>query len=190
MAPTAWAPMSRREVVMLTNAEREIFASRVIDEVRRWPGVELRPHASATVPGEQDGVEFRLFGRQMGHVHQDCALHLSLTRALKETVVGENLAEHLEQAGSAGWAKLEPISAEDAERAIWLLRLNYVRLRRQRLTPNAAANSALLQEHESALGDLMSSRTADVLKRTQARTRPRPLPSVEPWPPREQPPAS
>ena len=55
-----------------------------MDEVRRWPGVELRPHASAVTPGEADGSEFRPCGRQVGHVHGDCALHLSLTRALRQ----------------------------------------------------------------------------------------------------------
>ena len=71
-----------------------------------------------------------------------------------------------------------PIAATDAERAIWLLRLNYIRLRRQRLTPGDAAASELLQKHEAALGNLSSDVTR-VLQRTQVRSRPRPLPSLE-----------
>ena len=71
------------EAGMMTGGDRESFATHVIEEVRRWPGVELRPHASATTPGESDGVEFRLYGRQIGHVHSDCSVHLSLTKALK-----------------------------------------------------------------------------------------------------------
>jgi hypothetical protein len=136
---------------MLTAQEREAFALNVMEEVRRWPGVEIRPHASPTEPGGSDGVEFRLFGRQIGHVHGDCAVHLTLTKALKAMVVGEQLAEPLDIAPSSGWAMFNPMRADDAERAIWLLRLNYVRLRRQRLTPSAAASSELLQKHEAAL---------------------------------------
>jgi len=49
-------------------------------------------------------------------------------------------------------------------------------LRRQRLSPDAAAASSLLREHEGALGDLSPS-IADALQRTQARA-PRPLPSM------------
>lgn len=163
---------------MMTGDERESFATVVIEEVRRWPGVELRPHASPTAAGETDGVEFRLYGRQIGHVHGDCSVHLSLTRALKERVVGEQLAEPLSFAPMSGWAMFNPFSVEDAARAVWLLRLNYVRLRRQRLTPHAAAGSEVLRQHEAALG-AVSPGVASLVQRTQARAHPRPLPSLE-----------
>lgn len=163
---------------MLSSDERESFAFQVIQEVRRWPGVELRPHASPTSPGESDGVEFRLFGRQIGHVHEDCSLHLSLTKALKERVVGEQLAEPLDFAPTSGWAMFSPMSVTDVKQAIWLLRLNYIRLRRQRLTPLAAASSSLLREHEAALGDI-SPTVAELLQRTQARVKPRPFPTLD-----------
>ncbi|CAN5813522.1 hypothetical protein BH11GEM1_BH11GEM1_16630 [soil metagenome] len=162
---------------MLTDSERESFALEVMDEVRRWPGVEMRPHPSADTPGSSDGVEFRLSGRQIGHLHSDCAVHLSLTRALKESVIKESLAEALPVATSPGWTMFNPMIAGDVERAIWLLRLNYVRLRRQRLTPLASANSELLQRHEAALGSL-SAGVSSVLRRTQARVKPRPLPEL------------
>ena len=162
---------------MLTGQERESFALEVIEEVRRWPGVEMRPHASASTAGESDGVEFRLAGRQIGHLHSDCGVHLSLTRALKESVVKESLAEPLPLAPSSGWTMFNPMSAGDVARAIWLLRLNYVRLRRQRLTPLASASSELLQRHEAALGAL-STDVAGVLRRTQVRSKPRPLPEL------------
>jgi hypothetical protein len=163
---------------MLSSDDRERFALTVMEEVRRWPGVELRPHPSAITPGEADGVEFRLYGRQVGHVHSDCSVHLSLTKALKEHVIGDQLAEPLDFAPTSGWAKFEPVSLDGAKHAIWLLRLNYIRLRRQRLTPLAAAGSALLKQHEAALGDI-SPGAAQVLQRTQARSRPRPFPGLE-----------
>jgi hypothetical protein len=162
---------------MLSSDDREQFALSVMEEVRRWPGVELRAHASPTTPGEADGIEFRLFGRQIGHVHGDCSVHLSLTKALKASVVEEELAQPLEMAPSSGWATFTPMTADDAQRAIWLLRLNYVRLRRQRLTPSAASSSELLREHEAALGDI-SPTAIRLLQRTQAR-KPRPIPTIE-----------
>ena len=91
-------------------------------------------------------------------------------------VLEQGLALPLEQAGGAGWVAFAPEVTDDAHRAIWLLRLNYVRLRRQRLSPDAAAASSLLREHEGALGDLSPS-IANALQRTQARA-PRPLPSM------------
>jgi hypothetical protein len=163
---------------MLSGGERESYALEVMEEVRRWPGVELRSHASPTTPGETDGIEFRLYGRQIGHVHGDCSVHLPLTKALKEYVVVEHLAEPLAFAPTSGWAMFNPITTKDAKHAIWLLRLNYVRLRRQRLTPLAAASSALLKEHEKALGEV-SPTVSRLLQRTQARTKPRPLPGLE-----------
>jgi len=163
---------------MLTADEREAFALKVMQEVRRWPGVEMRPHASPHEAGSSDGVEFRLFGRQIGHIHSDCAVHLALTKALKATVVLEHLAEPLDIAPTSAWTMFNPTRGEDAEQAIWLLRLNYVRLRRQRLTPFAAANSALIQKHEAALGAVSPS-VAALLQHTQLRGSPRPMPSLE-----------
>lgn len=163
---------------MLTSDDREAFAVRLMEEVRRWPGVELRPHPSATDAGESDGVEFRLYGRQIGHVHSDCSLHLALTKALKASLIGEQLAEPLSFAPESGWAMFNPIQSDDVEHAIWLMRLNYVRLRRQRLTPVAAAASETLQEHEAALG-VLSPMVAHVLKKTQARSQLRLPPSLD-----------
>ena len=94
---------------MLSSDDRERFALSVMEEVRRWPGVELRAHASPTTPGEADGVEFRLYGRQIGHVHGDCSVHLSLTKALKASVVKEELAQPLDLAPSSGWATFTPM---------------------------------------------------------------------------------
>ncbi len=162
---------------MLTSNEREEFALQVMTEVRRWSGVEMRPQPSPDRPGDQDGVEFRLAGRQIGHMHETCAVHLSLTRALKQSVVGEGLAEPLTTSPDSGWAMFNPEIPADVDRAIWLLRLNYVRFRRQRLTLDASAASTLLQEHEAALATV-SSGVATVLKRTQRRSKPRPLPEL------------
>ncbi len=161
---------------MLTDREREAFALKVMEEVRRWPGVGLRPHASPSDADGSDGVEFLLNGRQIGHVHSDCGLHLVLTKALKSSVINEKLAEPLTVAPTSGWAMFNPTCAGDVQHAIWLLRLNYVRLRRQRLTPLAAASSELVQKHEAALGTVSAS-VARLLQQTQLRTRPRPLPS-------------
>ncbi len=161
---------------MMTGVEREAFALRVMKEVRRWPGVQIRTHVNPLAEDSDDGVEFRLYGRQIGHIHHDCAAHVPLTRALKATVIEQGLALPLMQAGSPYWVAYVPEILDDAQRAIWLLRLNYVRLRRQRLSPDAAAASELLREHEGALGELTPS-MATVLQRTQARA-PRPLPTV------------
>lgn len=163
---------------MLTSSEREAFARRVMDEVHKWPGVEMRPHSASSVDAEPDGVEFRLFGRQFGHIHNDCGLHLLLTKALKTSVIRERLADTLPVAPTSGWAMFNPISADDVDHAIWLLRLNYVRLRRQRMTPAAAARSEVLQEHEAALNKVSASVGA-VLQLTQLRSSKRPLPSFE-----------
>lgn len=162
---------------MLTSNEREMFALQVMTEVRRWSGVEMRPHPSAERPGDQDGVEFRYAGRQLGHMHDTCAVHLSLTRALKQSVVSEGLAEPLTTSPDSCWVMFNPIVAPDVERAIWLMRLNFVRFRRQRLTLDASAASTLLQEHEAAL-ETVSANVATVLRKTQLRSKPRPLPEL------------
>ena len=164
--------------LMLTSSERESFARRVMEEVHRWPGVEMRPHCASTTDAEPDGVEFRLFGRQFGHIHADCGVHLSLTKALRASVIRERLAEPLPVAPNSSWAMFRPITVSDTEHAIWLLRLNYVRLRRQRLTLAASANSDVLKQHEAALNTVSPSVGA-VLQLTQQRATKRPLPSFD-----------
>jgi hypothetical protein len=46
------------------------------------------------------------------------------------------------------------------------------------MTPNAAASSELLQKHEEALRQVSPTAT-QVVERTQARSKPRPLPTLE-----------
>ncbi len=162
---------------MLTSNEREMFALQVMTEVRRWSGVEMRPHPSADRPGDQDGVEFRYAGRQLGHMHDTCAIHLALTKALKQSVVSEGLADAFTTSPDSGWVMFNPLFAADVDRAIWLMRLNFVRFRRQHLTLDAAAASTLLQEHEAALSSV-STGVATVLGKTQRRSKPRPLPEL------------
>ena len=163
---------------MLTENEREAFAIQIIEEVRRWSGVQMRPHASANADEASDGVEFRVNGRQIGHVHGNCAVHVALTKALKDAIIGEQLAEALEAAPTSSWAMFNPMHPDDVGRATWLLRLNYVRLRRQHLTLGAAATSESLQKHEAAIAAI-SKNTAQVLQRTQVRSQKRPLPSLD-----------
>lgn len=160
----------------MNDDERETFALTVLRELRRWPGVQIVPHGNPLAPGEEDGVEFRLNGRQIGHVHLDCRVHLSLTRALKQMVVEQGLAQGLELAGTAGWTGYQAERTDDARRAIWLLRLNYVRLRRQRLSPEAASDSSLVREHERALAEVSPS-LATAVRQTRARA-PRPMPPL------------
>jgi hypothetical protein len=88
---------------MMIGVDREAFALQVMKEIRRWPGVQIRPHLNPTSPDPDDGVEFRLYGRQIGHIHHDCSVHLSFTRTLKQMVLEQGLALPLEQAGGVRW---------------------------------------------------------------------------------------
>ena len=73
----------------------------------------MRAHPSPTTPGEDDGIEFRLFGRQIGHVHGDCSVHLSLTKALKASVIDDRLAQPLSFAPASRWATFLPEAPGD-----------------------------------------------------------------------------
>jgi len=91
------------EFPMMIGVDREAFALQVMKEVRRWPGVQIRPLLNPTSTDPDDGVEFRLYGRQIGHIHHDCSVHLSFTRTLKQMVLEQGRALPLEQAGGVGW---------------------------------------------------------------------------------------
>lgn len=100
------------------------------------------------------------------------------TKALKASVVGDRLAEPLSFAPTSGWASFSPRTAADSQRAVWLLRLNYVRMRHQRLTPLAASTSKLIRTHLAALGSVSPSSVA-LAQRPQTCNTPRHLPALD-----------
>jgi len=90
-------------------------------EVMGWPGVEARPHRFG-------GVEFRVRGHEIGHLHGDRLADLPFPVRVREELVEAGRARVHHVLPQTGWVSY-PIRGEgDVEGALDLFRLNYARL--------------------------------------------------------------
>jgi len=98
-------------------------------EVMGWDGVEERPHRFG-------GVEFRVNGHEIGHLHGDRLADLPFPRRTREKLVAAGKARPHHVMPETGWVSYRIRDAADAAGAVELFRLNY-----ERLTQNGVARS-------------------------------------------------
>ena len=97
------------------------IAERIGRELEDWPGVESRPHRFS-------GVEFRVRGHEIGHLHGDRLADLPFpVRVRKELVAAEKAEEH-HVLPQSGWTSYRIRGPEDVEGALELFRMNYERI--------------------------------------------------------------
>ena len=94
---------------------------RIEAEVTGWPGVEVRPHRF-------NGVEFRVNGHEIGHLHGDRLADLPFPRRVREELVEAGEAEVHHVMPQTGWVSYRIRSEQDVEGALALFRRNYERL--------------------------------------------------------------
>lgn len=106
----------------------------VISTVAEWDAVTVEPHRFG-------GREFRLDNVEIGHVHQGGLVDIPFTRAIRQQLVTEKLAQPHHVLPESGWISFYMRTEADVEKAIWLLRLSYVqkRLNRSRREPDSRA---------------------------------------------------
>ncbi len=126
----------------------------VVNTVSVWAGVTVEPHRFG-------GREFKLENIEIGHIHTGGLVDIPFTRAIREQLVAEHLAEPHHILPESGWISFYMRTAGDLERALWLLRLSYLqkRINRSRKSPDErAALVAELDALEStaALRDLIA----------------------------------
>ena len=90
-------------------------------EVLGWPGVEARPHRFG-------GVEFRLRGHEIGHLHGSRLADLPFPVKMRRELVAEGKAEPHHLLPRTGWVSYYPCGPEDTPAVVELLRLNYEHL--------------------------------------------------------------
>ncbi len=103
-------------------SEREEVArtvERLIDEVAAWPHVTAGEHRFG-------GTEFRVGPREIGHVHAWGMLDVPYLRALRDVLVDEGHTGVHHLLTESGWTTFRIGSADDYDRARWLLRLSYL----------------------------------------------------------------
>ena len=90
-------------------------------EVAGWPGVEEKPHRF-------NGVEFRVRGHEIGHLHGDRWADLPFPVRVRKELVAAGKARLHHVLPQTGWVSYPIRDEEDVEGALELFRLNYERL--------------------------------------------------------------
>lgn len=87
-------------------------------EVASWDGVEARPHRFG-------GVEFRVRGHEIGHLHGSRLADLPFPVRVRKKLVAEGKARLHHVLPESGWVSYSIRGEEDVEGALELFRLNY-----------------------------------------------------------------
>ena len=90
-------------------------------EVSGWPGVGTTPHRFG-------GVEFRVRGHEIGHLHGSRLADLPFPVRMRKELVAGGKAEPHHVLPQTGWVSYYPRGPEDAPAVVELFRLNYERL--------------------------------------------------------------
>jgi Family of unknown function (DUF5519) len=102
-------------------AVMESIATKIEREVSRWPGVEAGPHRFG-------GVEFRVRGHEIGHLHGSRLADLPFPVRMRKELVAEGRARVHHVLPETGWVSYPIRGEKDVEGALELFRLNYERL--------------------------------------------------------------
>ncbi len=94
-------------------------------EVTGWPGVEARGHRFG-------GVEFRVNGHEIGHLHGERMADLPFPVKTREELVESGKARPHHVLPQTGWVSYHLRGQEDISGALELFRRNYQRLTAQK----------------------------------------------------------
>jgi Family of unknown function (DUF5519) len=107
------------------------------DEVSAWPSISVHSHRFG-------GREFRFRSAEVGHVHNGGMVDIPFPRPVRDELLVEGLAEEHRWVPNSGWTTLKVRSEDDLKRALWLMRLSYLRY-----ALKAAADPRGMLEQES-----------------------------------------
>ena len=102
-----------------------------------WPEVSVHPHRFGA-------REFRFRSAEIGHVHPGGVVDIPFPRALRDALLDEGLAEEHRWVPNSGWITYRIRDGWDLQRALWLLRLSYLRY-----ALKTAADARALLQHEN-----------------------------------------
>lgn len=90
----------------------------LIDTIQSWPGVSLEPHRFG-------GTAFVLNGKEIGHLHGDSLVDLTLSKEARDEAIrrGKAMPHHIMP--DSNWVSIYLRTEEDTANAIELLRFKY-----------------------------------------------------------------
>jgi hypothetical protein len=94
--------------------------ARIRSEVGSWDGVSVHPH-------RYGGIEFRLGGRELGHLHGERWVDLPFPRRIRDMLVETGRASPHHVLPHTGWVSRQISDEADVDDTIELFRLSYER---------------------------------------------------------------
>jgi hypothetical protein len=107
------------------------------DEVSAWPSISVHAHRFG-------GREFLFRSAEVGHLHNDGIVDIPFPRSVRDELLAEGLAEEHRWVPDSGWTTFNVRGEGDVKRALWLMRLSYLRY-----ALKAASDPRRLLEQES-----------------------------------------
>ena len=92
--------------------------ARITQTVLSWPGITAEPHRFG-------GTEYRLGGREIGHIHGDWLVDIPFPKKVRDEVVASGRAEPHHVLPESGWISLYLRADSDIHTAIDLLKRSY-----------------------------------------------------------------
>jgi hypothetical protein len=99
----------------LTSAYRKVK-----DVVSAWPNISVRPHQFSS-------EQFRFGNAEVGHLHTFGMLDVPFSRNIRDLLVEKRLTEEHHFIPNSGWTTFRLRDDRDVDRAVWLLRVSYLR---------------------------------------------------------------
>ncbi len=90
------------------------------EEASAWPSISVHTHRFG-------GREFRFGSAEVGHMHYGGVVDIPFPRSVRDLLLAEGLAEEHRWVPNSGWITCHAHSEEDLKRALWLMRLSYLR---------------------------------------------------------------
>ncbi|WP_010164790.1 luciferase domain-containing protein [Sphingomonas sp. PAMC 26617] len=96
---------------------------RLSKAVQSWPGIIAASHWNLWRNDQVDGVDFYHGDDELGHIHLDGELHLTLPLKVANHLIRTGLARKFPY--GSDWVSLQICSEDDSRHAEWLISLGY-----------------------------------------------------------------
>ena len=102
-------------------------AQEVSEAIQSWPNIISATHWAIGDSTKVNGADFYVDDMELGHIHLDGEMHLSLTQNLAKLLISQKLAEPFRWGES--WVQLDIKDKQSVELAAWLFKLGYDRIK-------------------------------------------------------------
>lgn len=72
-------------------------------------------------------MEFQFGDAEVGHVHTNGIVDIPFPRSIRDALLADGLADEHRWVPNSGWITFQMRGEEDLSRALWLMRLSYLR---------------------------------------------------------------